>query len=49
MFSGCSLANLDAKAAEVYWPLESPVLGMSRSLGGHGGGGSALENRIRAI
>ena len=48
MFKGCSRASLDAKLADVYCPLERPVLGMSSSLGGHGGGGSALEYLIRA-
>ena len=48
IFSGCSRASLDAKLADVYCPLERPVLGISRSLGGHGGGGSALEYLIRA-
>src|SRR4051812_34179425 len=49
IFNGCSRASLEAKPAEVYCPLDSPVFGMSRSFGGHGGGGSALEYRIRAI
>lgn len=49
MFNGCSLASLDANAADVYCPLDRPVLGISRSFGGHGGGGSALENRMRAM
>ena len=48
MLSGCSRASLDAKLADVYCPLERPVLGISSSLGGHGGGGSALEYLIRA-
>lgn len=43
IFSGCSLANLDAKPGAVYWPLARPVFGISRSFGGFGGGGSALE------
>lgn len=49
IFSGCSLASLEAKPGAVYWPLERPVLGISRSFGGLGGGGSALENRILAM
>jgi len=43
MFSGCSRASRDAKLALVYCPLERPVLGISRSFGGHGGGGRVLE------
>ena len=49
MFNDCSRASLDAKPADVYWPLERPVLGMSSSFGGHGGGGSAFEYRIFAM
>ena len=49
MFRGCSLASLDANPVDVYCPLARPVLGMSRSFGGHGGGGSALEYRMRAM
>jgi hypothetical protein len=49
IFSCCSRASLDAKPADVYCPLDRPVLGMSSSLGGHGGGGSALEYRIFAM
>lgn len=49
MFSGCSRARRDAKPGVVYWPLARPVLGMSSSLGGFGGGGSALEYRILAM
>lgn len=48
-FSGCSLARRDAKPAEVYWPLARPVLGISRSFGGLGGGASAFAYRIRAM
>lgn len=33
----------------MYCPLASPVFGMSRSLGGFGGGGSALEYLILAM
>jgi hypothetical protein len=47
--SGCSRANRDANAGEVYCPLERPVFGMSRSLGGFGGGGRVLEYLIRAM
>jgi hypothetical protein len=49
MFNGCSRASREANPAEVYCPLDRPVLGMSRSFGGHGGGGSALEYRMRAM
>jgi len=47
--SGWSRASRDAKPGVVYCPLARPVLGMSRSFGGLGGGGSALEYRILAI
>ena len=43
ILSGCSLASLDAKPGFVYCPLARPVLGMSSSFGGLGGGGSAFE------
>jgi len=49
MFKGCSRARRDAKAAEVYCPLSRPVLGIFKSLGGFGGGGSVLEYLIRAM
>jgi hypothetical protein len=49
MLRGCSLANLDAKPGLVYCPLARPVFGMSRSFGGFGGGGRALEKRMRAM
>lgn len=49
IFSDCSRASLDAKPADVYCPLERPVLGISSSFGGHGGGGSALEYLIFAM
>jgi hypothetical protein len=49
MFKGCSRAIRDAKAGVVYWPLDRPVLGISRSFGGIAGGGSAFEYRIRAM
>lgn len=43
IFSGCSRAKRDAKPGVVYCPLDRPVLGISRSFGGFGGGGRALE------
>jgi len=49
MLRGCSLARRDAKAAEVYCPLESPVPGIASSFGGFGGGGRVLEYRMRAM
>lgn len=49
MFSGCSRARREAKPGVVYCPLARPVLGMSRSLGGFGGGGRALEYLILAM
>ena len=49
MFNGWSRANLEAKPGAVYWPLDRPVLGISRSFGGLGGGGSVLEYRILAM
>ena len=49
ILSGCSRASRDANAGEVYCPLERPVFGISRSLGGFGGGGKVLEYLIRAI
>jgi hypothetical protein len=49
MLSGCSRASRDANPGFVYCPLARPVFGMSKSLGGLGGGGSALEYRIRAM
>jgi len=49
MFSGCSRARRDAKPGVVYCPLARPVFGMSRSLGGFGGGGRALEYLILAM
>ena len=49
MFSGCSRAKRDANPAEVYCPLARPVLGISRSFGGHGGGGRVFEYLMRAM
>lgn len=49
MFRGCSLARREAKPGVVYCPLARPVFGMSRSLGGFGGGGRALEYLILAM
>lgn len=49
MFSGCSRARREAKPGVVYCPLARPVFGMSRSLGGFGGGGRALEYLILAM
>lgn len=49
IFSGCSRARREAKPGVVYCPLARPVFGMSRSLGGFGGGGRALEYLILAM
>jgi hypothetical protein len=49
MFNGCSRARREAKPGAVYCPLARPVLGISSNLGGFGGGGSALEYRMRAM
>lgn len=49
MFNGCSRASRDANPGCVYCPLVRPVLGMSRSFGGFGGGGRVLVYRMRAI
>jgi hypothetical protein len=43
ILSGWSRASRDAKPGVVYWPLARPVFGISRSFGGFGGGGKALE------
>lgn len=49
IFNGCSRASREAKPGVVYCPLARPVLGISRSLGGFGGGGKLLVYRMRAM
>jgi hypothetical protein len=46
---GCSRANRDEKPIDVYCPDDRLEFCISRSLGAKGGGGSALEYRIRAM
>jgi len=49
MFRGWSLSSRAAKAGDVYRPLDSEASGMSRSLGGFGGGGNVFEYLMRAM